>query len=189
MRRSFKRHVGLNGVYNGDNEFMAGESIMFSGPADKIPAGYLIEDGAEVGRVAYATLFATIGTTYGAGDGATTFNLPDSRGEVWRGLDLSAGRDAGRVIGSKQGDAGRNLTGAWYLANSWQGTALGTTGSVSGAFISSGTSTNRPAIAREAAGTGVSGPEFGLGLDASRQWPTANEFRMRNIAKIPLIKY
>ncbi len=102
MARSFKRNVGLNGVYNGDSEFMAGESIMFSGPADKIPAGYLIEDGAAVGRVAYATLFAVIGTTYGAGDGATTFNLPDSRGEFWRGLDLSAGRDAGRVLGSKQ---------------------------------------------------------------------------------------
>lgn len=95
MRRSFKRHVGLNGVYNGDSEFMAGESIMFSGPADKIPAGYLIEDGAEVGRVAYATLFAAIGTTYGAGDGATTFNLPDSRGEFWRGLDLGRGVDVG----------------------------------------------------------------------------------------------
>jgi len=58
-----------------------------------------------VGRVAYATLFAVIGTTYGPGDGATTFNLPDSRAEVWRGLDLGRGVDAGRALGSAQLDA------------------------------------------------------------------------------------
>lgn len=47
-----------------------------------VPAGYLFEDGAEVSRTTYADLFGAIGTTYGAGDGATTFNLPDSRGRI-----------------------------------------------------------------------------------------------------------
>lgn len=170
------RHVALNGVYNGDNEFMAGESIMFSGPADKIPAGYLIEDGAEVGRVAYATLFEAIGTTYGAGDGATTFNLPDSRGEVWRGLDLSAGRDVGRVLGSKQGDAGRNLIGQ-FGANSYAGAVGGVIRKVNaGGPTSDG-------------GSGVNNLDTTFELDASLAWPIAAEFRMRNIAKIPLIKY
>lgn len=177
------RHVALNGVYNGDSEFMAGESIMFSGPADKIPAGYLIEDGAEVGRVAYATLFAAIGTTYGSGDGATTFNLPDSRGEVWRGLDLSAGRDVGRVLGSKQGDAGRELSGdvVGYTGRSFKSKIFG---GATGAFelTVSGTESDSP-VGQEG------GNGSALRLRASRQWPTASEFRMRNIAKIPLIKY
>jgi microcystin-dependent protein len=46
------------------------------------PDGYLMENGAAVSRQAYAELFAVIGTTYGVGDGSTTFNLPDSRNRV-----------------------------------------------------------------------------------------------------------
>ena len=47
-----------------------------------IPAGYLLEDGRAVSRTTYSALFAVIGTTYGAGDGSTTFNLPNSSGRV-----------------------------------------------------------------------------------------------------------
>ena len=43
------------------------------------PSGYLLCNGIAVSRTTYAALFAVIGTTYGAGDGSTTFNLPDSR--------------------------------------------------------------------------------------------------------------
>ena len=46
------------------------------------PTGYLLEDGLAVSRALYANLFSVIGTTYGAGDGSTTFNLPDSRGRL-----------------------------------------------------------------------------------------------------------
>jgi len=46
------------------------------------PTGYLLEDGSAVSRTTYADLFAVIGTTYGAGDNSTTFNLPDSRGRT-----------------------------------------------------------------------------------------------------------
>lgn len=46
------------------------------------PAGFLYEDGSAVSRTVYANLFAVIGTTYGAGNGSTTFNLPDSRGRT-----------------------------------------------------------------------------------------------------------
>ena len=172
---------------------MAGESIMFSGPADKIPAGYLIEDGAEVGRVAYATLFAAIGTTYGAGDGATTFNLPDSRGEVWRGLDLSAGRDVGRVLGSKQGDAGRNLTGAvGGRSSSSVARLFGTpvpSGGQFGAFSLLDVGVSNQLLVSSTGNGDADDRTSAFSLDASRQWPTASEFRMRNIAKIPLIKY
>lgn len=47
-----------------------------------VPAGYLPCDGSEVSRTAYAGLFAVIGTTYGTGDGSTTFNVPNLEGKV-----------------------------------------------------------------------------------------------------------
>lgn len=49
------------------------------------PTGWLSCDGSAVSRTTYATLFAAIGTTYGAGNGSTTFNLPDCRGVFMRG--------------------------------------------------------------------------------------------------------
>ena len=52
------------------------------------PIGWLICNGAQVSRTTYAELFATIGTTYGNGDGATTFNLPNLAGKVMRGSAL-----------------------------------------------------------------------------------------------------
>lgn len=61
-------------------------TIISSGAAwDNPPAGYLFCGGQAVSRVAYAALFAIIGTTFGAGDGSTTFNVPELRGEFLRG--------------------------------------------------------------------------------------------------------
>lgn len=69
------------------------------------PNGWLKANGAAVSRTAYAALFAAIGTTYGAGDGATTFALPDLRGEFVRGFDDGRGVDGGRGMGSAQSEA------------------------------------------------------------------------------------
>lgn len=66
------------------------------------PAGWIKANGDAVSRTTYAALFAAIGTTYGAGDGSTTFNLPDLRGEFVRGWDDGRGVDAGRANGSAQ---------------------------------------------------------------------------------------
>lgn len=66
------------------------------------PPGYLKRNGAAVSRTIYSALFAKIGTLYGAGDGSTTFNVPDSRAVFDRGLDDSRGVDAGRALGSDQ---------------------------------------------------------------------------------------
>jgi microcystin-dependent protein len=52
-------------------------------------ANYAICDGASLSRTSYATLFARIGTTYGSGDGSTTFNLPNLKGRIPVGLDSS----------------------------------------------------------------------------------------------------
>ncbi len=72
--------------------------------AASVPADYLACNGALVSRSTYAALFAVLGTTYGAGDGATTFALPDLRGEFIRGLDNGRGVDNGRALGSAQAD-------------------------------------------------------------------------------------
>jgi len=61
-------------------------------------------NGAAVSRTTYAALFAVIGTIHGAGDGSTTFNLPELRGEFIRGLDDGRGVDPGRGIGTAQAD-------------------------------------------------------------------------------------
>ena len=66
------------------------------------PTGYLHANGAAISRTTFATLFAAIGTTYGAGNGSTTFNVPDLRGEFLRGLDSGKGIDSGRTLGSVQ---------------------------------------------------------------------------------------
>lgn len=73
------------------------------------PAGWLKANGAAVSRTTYAALFSVIGTTYGAGDGASTFNLPDLRGIFMRGLDDGRGIDPGRALGSYQDHQSNSL--------------------------------------------------------------------------------
>lgn len=58
------------------SEVPAGIMQMFAG--NTIPAGWLLCDGSAVSRTDYAKLFSAIGTTWGAGDGSTTFNLPNT---------------------------------------------------------------------------------------------------------------
>jgi microcystin-dependent protein len=64
------------------------------------PGGWLLCDGSAISRTTYATLFGVIGTTFGAGDGSTTFNLPDLRGRVPVGKDNMGGTSANRVTGA-----------------------------------------------------------------------------------------
>jgi microcystin-dependent protein len=70
-----------------------------------VPVGWLECNGQNVGRVTYASLYAAIGTTYGTGNGTTTFTLPDLRGEFIRGWSNGrSGVDVSRAIGSTQAD-------------------------------------------------------------------------------------
>ena len=66
------------------------------------PRGYLECNGQAVNRITYAELFAAIGTLYGVGDGSTTFNVPELRGEFMRGADNGRGADPARVLGTWQ---------------------------------------------------------------------------------------
>lgn len=62
-----------------------------------IPVGWLLCYGQAVSRTVFADLFAAVGVTYGAGNGGTTFNLPDGRGRTFAGLDNMGGTAAGRL--------------------------------------------------------------------------------------------
>ena len=70
--------------------------------ANIAPIGFLECGGSLISRTAYATLFAAVGTTFGAGNGSTTFQLPDLRGQFIRGWDHGRGVDSGRSFGSGQ---------------------------------------------------------------------------------------
>ena len=81
------------------------------------PANWQLCYGQAISRTTYASLFAIISTTYGAGDGTTTFNLPDLRGRTVAGLDNMGGSDAGRLstantLGTTTGTETVTLTAA-----------------------------------------------------------------------------
>ena len=82
-----------------------GDIKFFGANTGSLSAGWLVCNGAPVSRVTYATLFAVIGTTWGVGDGSTTFNLPDLRGTVPAGADNMGGSAASRITSASIGTA------------------------------------------------------------------------------------
>ena len=157
--------------------FQAGQYGFF---AMKNPKGrWLFCDGREISRADYPELFEAIGTTYGEGDGTTTFNIPDRRGYFGRCLDAGAEVDyqSDREIGSKQGDAIRNITG--FMGNNYLSSATVNEGAFDTSVFGAGY-----------AYTG-NGPYNGLNIsfDASRVVPTAPENVVKNIAEYVCIRY
>jgi microcystin-dependent protein len=84
----------------------AGCIVPYAGSA--APTGWLLCYGQAVSRTTYATLFTAISTTYGVGDGSTTFNLPDMRGRTVAGKDDMGGSAASRLTNSGTGNPGIN---------------------------------------------------------------------------------
>jgi len=72
------------------------------------PALFVFCDGSAISRTTYADLFALIGTTYGTGDGSTTFNLPDITGRVIAGYAASGGHSDVSTLGNNDGTAKAN---------------------------------------------------------------------------------
>ena len=81
-----------------------GEIFAYAGSS--APAGALILSGQAVSRTTYAGLFAILGTTYGTGDGSTTFNLPDPSGRVIAGKEATATRLTSAISGVDGGTLG-----------------------------------------------------------------------------------
>lgn len=82
--KTFTGTVDLSGATVVGSDKIPVGTIIWSANASA-PAGYLLCNGSAVGRETYADLFAAIGTTYGEGDGSTTFNLPDLIGRFIEG--------------------------------------------------------------------------------------------------------
>lgn len=90
---------------------MAGTIEMYAG--QEAPAGWLICDGSAISRTTYSKLFEVIGQTYGAGDGNTTFNLPDMRGRTPIGVGTGTATGAtAHTLGQKAGAETHTLTEA-----------------------------------------------------------------------------
>ncbi|MDH1976522.1 phage tail protein [Aliarcobacter butzleri] len=109
----------------GGGSVSIGSIETFAGVAAKIPEGYLLCNGQEISRTAYKDLFDVIGTTYGAGDGSTTFNVPDLRGEFIRGFDAGRGVDSGRILGSWQVDELKSHKHSYFFGGEGVSSSIG----------------------------------------------------------------
>jgi microcystin-dependent protein len=83
-------------------------TIMAYGGATE-PSGWLFAYGQAISRTTYADLFAILSTTYGGGDGSTTFNVPDLRGRFPAGRDNMGGTTIGRITSALGGIVGTTL--------------------------------------------------------------------------------
>ncbi len=171
---------------------------------DVIPSGYLECNGQTVSRTTYSALFAVIGVTYGSGNGSSTFEVPDLRGEFIRGSDRGKGTDSSRTTGTAQAAAfgqhlhavdlttsNKSLTGALSVASS---TMAQNPGTASGIFTKTGNQSATPG------GGSGSGQASNLAIDASHDHTVtgntdnqgstsnSNETRPRNIAMMYIIK-
>lgn len=156
----------------------SGTVAFFAGQA--APAGWLKANGAAVSRTVYAALFAAIGTRYGAGDGSTTFNLPDLRGLFPRALDDGRGVDSGRVLGSRQEDAMQR----WFAEFTYQRAQVSGVETLNGAIqhLATGYSTAQPASGGWAVARAIIGP------DVNNSARVAGETRPTNMALLACIK-
>lgn len=137
------------------------------------PSGWVKANGAAISRSTYSALFSAIGTTFGSGDGSTTFNLPDLRGEFLRGWDDSRGIDSARSFAS-------------FQDYDWKGFYMMNTGQSTYTYNHSeeyhGKSTTEY-TGRTFAGSWAA-PAAAIGT----KWDTS-EIRPRNIALLACIKY
>lgn len=138
------------------------------------PNGWLKANGAEVNRATYAALFAAIGTSFGAGNGSTTFRLPDLRGEFLRAWDDARGVDVQRNFASFQS---HEMLAHQHMMN--------TTGAIGFAPLPYGSATGQPSLNTDDTASNIQN-------DTTRALVSSyggSETRPRNIALLACIKY
>ena len=155
---------------------ITGSLMMWGGPT--APGGWLECDGSEVSRTDYQQLFNIVGTSYGAGDGTTTFNLPDLRGEFVRGWDNGRGVDPGRALGSNQDSA--NLSHNHSLTDPGHQHAVSASRSIGG-YTENGEAPDQRTTQQS---FNTSSASTGITIDSSG----GSESRPRNVTVMFIIK-
>ena len=138
----------------------AGSMMAYAGSS--APSGWLLCDGSAVSRTTYATLFAAVNTVYGAGDGSTTFNVPDCTGRVVAGKEATATRLTtagggvdGGTLGAVGGTQSITLTAAEQASMPVTATVTGTgTGTVTSPVTLTNTSGSGDLFGNAPPGTG-----------------------------------
>ena len=159
------------GLVVSGGEVPAGTVVMYGGAT--APAGWLLCDGTAVSRTTYATLFNVLSTTYGTGDGSSTFNVPDARGVFVRGAG-SQTISSITYTGTRGTTEGDQLQGHYH---SIQAANSGGTGAAADTFP-------------YATGTNATGYTRSPSTDGSNGTPrTGSETRPANISLSYIIKF
>ena len=167
-----------------------------------VPSGYLECNGAAVSRTTYSALFAIIGTAYGAGNGSSTFNLPDLRGEFVRGFDNGKGTDSGRSIATSQSATNASHNHSVSVSGTTSNKSLtGDVRRISEGYRAQGTAsgvfTKELDGNNSITGSSSTSPVAGFSMDASHDHTFSasgtsgsqgGEARPRNIAMMYIIK-
>ena len=169
----------------------AGVGFVLPYYGETAPPGTLACDGSEISRTVYDELFAVLGTKAGAGDGSTTFNLPDLRGQFVRGTGGNAA-----ALGVEQGDAIRNFVGHAQVRAGVTHDGIRadifnySTGVLNISLPSDGGGAGgAPAGFVMEYGTPIVYSDQDFDIDASRNIPTAAENRPVNVALLWCIIY
>ncbi len=175
----FTRYRASSGTWTAWRQLVGQAGLITYFARSTAPNGWLKANGAAVSRTTYVALFTEIGTTFGAGDGANTFNLPDLRGEFLRGWDDGRGVDSGRGFGT------------WQSGSPVVHDDVGGTASFNIAALGDGTNVAWSSIADPWVGAfpltmyDASAASF---VDANNKG-FINMSRPRNVAFLPCIKY
>lgn len=142
----------------------AGAYLPFAGST--APTGWLLCAGQAVSRTTYAALFAVVGTTYGIGDGSTTFNLPDLRGRVIAGKDDMNGTAANvlnvTLTGTRASTSSGVITGLSSTAGLSVGMAAFGAGIGTSAVIASIDSATQVTLSVNSTSTATASIRFGV---------------------------
>ena len=191
---SLTQFEGYNGSSWGEIANGVPAGAVFAHASNTPPSGFLECNGAAVSRSTYASLFATIGTTHGSGDGSSTFNLPDLRGRFvrgWANTKTNTGDD-GRSFASTQSDQNKLHTHSISTASLTGGIrkiseGFGAGGSASGVFTKTSDGNN------SVTGSSSTSPVAGVDFDASHTHTLGNnggtEVRVKNTALMYVIKF
>ena len=153
------------------------------------PSGWLAANGAAVSRATFSTLFVAIGTTYGTGDGSTTFNLPDLRGYFVRGAGTNTDGTAAGTFGAKQGNTVGPHTHSGTTGNDYPDHSHAYYDKFNQGGYSAGSSGNTQYSQTENRNTGGASARHQHDFTTSSQAPASTtETRPANIALLYCIK-